>query len=306
MINALLPKLLQPLTRSLTTRRFLHPYLWRYLIRVRNYFATAGGDCEFVTTIEKTIKVRTNLSDHIESQLFWQGFQEADEGVLRLIYKYLPRDGIFFDIGANIGSLTLVGAKIASAGQIYAFEPSDHHCARLTYNLALNNFSNVTLIKKGLHSTSGTATLYRPSTDEMINNSGAASLYPNTTISEKLFNEKIELIKLDDFVEEQHIFRIDLIKIDIEGSEYNALLGGLATLKRFRPVVLIELDQDNLYRAGCTSADILNFWYSLDYQVSRINVYGEITPVNSDADLGRHQNLFCQPQRKELHFQEKL
>lgn len=297
MSHALLPRLLQPLARFVASHEALHPYLWKYLARLRTHYATQRPAPELETTIEDGIRVRTLLSDHIEAQLFWQGFQEADEGVLRLIRKHLPRDGVFIDIGANIGSFTVVGAHVARAGQVHSFEPSGHHHARLSHNVGLNGFTNVTLNQKGLHDQPGSATLFLPRAEGEVNNSGAASLYRDAARDGKQVTEEVALIRLDDYVADKGLSRVDMIKIDIEGAEFSALKGAVDTLRRFRPLVLMELDQDNLLRAGCTAGDILGFWRELGFQVGRIDNHGDTTPIHSEADLGPHQNLLCQPAR---------
>jgi len=268
--------------------------MWKYVVRIRDAFSCAKPGLELETKFANSIRIRTQLSDHIESQLFWQGFQEADRGVARLISTYLPRNGVFIDVGANIGSMTLLGAKVAAAGHVYAFEPSDHHSDRLAHNLKLNGFVNVTLVRKGVHERSGVALLYRPRTDHTVNNSGAASLYQNADWKADLATDQIHLTTLDDYVEEQGIARIDLVKIDIEGCEHHALRGGQRTLSRFRPRVLMELDQANLQRAGCSSDDILGFWSNLNYRVWSIGYSGELTPIRTARDLNPHQNLLCQ------------
>jgi FkbM family methyltransferase len=295
MLQALAVRLLQPLARMVAGCEALQPRLWKYVARIRGHFARVMPPLELETTIEKSIHIRTSLSDHIEAQLFWQGYQEADEGVLRLIKKLLPKDGVFIDIGANIGSFSLVAAHVAPKGEVHSFEPSGHHFSRLSHNVALNGFGNVVLNQKGLHDQPGTATLFLPKSVGEINNSGAASLYHDAAQSSgNQVTEEVSLIRLDDYVRDKAIDRIDMIKIDIEGAEFSALKGAVETLARFRPVVLMELDLDNLRRAGCEPAAIMDFWDDLDYQVGRIDTKGQASPIRSVADLSTHQNLLCQ------------
>lgn len=294
-MSALTAQILQPLVRVAVRCSPALPRLWKYVVMARMHYGKSVPPLEIETTFEGDIRIRALLSDHIEAQLYWQGFQEADEGVLRLIKRHLPNDGIFIDIGANIGSFTLVAARIASQGKVHAFEPSDHHFKRLSRNVALNDFNNVVLNKKGLNDEVGFATLFLPNLSGEINNSGAASLYSSTNASDIQVTENVELIPLDDYIHEHGVDRIDLIKIDIEGAEFNALRGSLATLQRFRPIVLMELDRDNLERAACKPNDILDFWHTLNYRISRIKCDGETVPINSEADLTQHQNLMCLP-----------
>ncbi|MDD2720516.1 MAG: FkbM family methyltransferase [Gallionella sp.] len=294
-MSKLTVQILQPLARLAVSLSPTFPRLWAYVVKARQHYARANPPLEIETVYEGDIRVRALLSDHIEAQLFWQGFQEADEGVLKRIKRHLPEDGTFIDIGANIGSFTLVAAHIAPHGQVHSFEPSDHHFCRLSHNVALNSFNNVTLNKLGLNDQPGSATLFLPSVCGEMNNSGAASLYAAASAPGAQVTEEVALVTLDDYVQEKNIQQIDLIKIDIEGAEFNALKGAAATLARFRPIVLMEMDKDSMQRAACKPEDILDFWRGLGYTVGRIANSGEITPINSTADLLYHQNLMCSP-----------
>jgi FkbM family methyltransferase len=266
---------------------------WSLVLRARNSFAQISPPLELETTFDNDIRIITSLSDHIESQVFWQGFQEADEGAIKILKNRLPVDGIFIDVGANIGTFTLVAAHQASRGQVHAFEPSAHHFARLARNVKLNHFSNVVLNRKGLYDQQGEAVLFLPSRTGEMNNSGAASLYPGNEA--KQVSEAISLVRLDDYIRDKNIERVDIIKIDIEGAEVKALIGAKSSLMRLRPLVIMELDLDNLSRAGYSPGEVLELWNSINYEVSIIRTTGEVTPVKNANEFGPHQNLECRP-----------
>jgi FkbM family methyltransferase len=287
--------LLQAIVRPALKTGLLKHVAWRLILKLRNEFAQAVPPVELETTFDENVRIVTSLSDHIESQVFWQGFQEADEGVILLLKRLLPPDGSFIDVGANIGTFTLVAARCAVRGQVHAFEPSAHHFARLAHNVALNDFKNVTLNRKGLYDQPGEAVLFLPSQTGEMNNSGAASLYTSGLEETRQVSEAVSLIRLDDYVREKSIGRVDIIKIDIEGAELKALEGARETIARFRPLVFMELDLDNLGRAERSPEEVLQYWKSLNYEVSIILVSGETVPVTSSKEFGSHQNLQCRP-----------
>ncbi|MCC2680650.1 MAG: Methyltransferase FkbM [Nitrosospira multiformis] len=288
-------RLLQAIARPALKTNLLKHAAWRLILKLRKEFAQAVPPVELETTFDENIRIVTSLSDHIESQVFWQGFQEADEGVILLLKRLLPPDGSFIDVGANIGTFTLVAAHRAVRGQVHAFEPSAHHFARLAHNIELNDFKNVTLNRKGLYDQPGEAVLFLPSQMGEMNNSGAASLYTSGLEETRQVSEAVSLIRLDDYVREKSIGRVDIIKIDIEGAELKALEGARETIARFRPLVFMELDLDNLRRAECSSEEVLQFWKSLNYEVSIIPINGKTVPVISSKEFGPHQNLQCRP-----------
>jgi hypothetical protein len=72
-------------------------------------------------------------------------------------------------------------------------------------------------------------------------------------------------MSLDDFIFKAGIKRVDFIKADIEGWELQMLMGAQMTLKRFRPAILIELDEHHLARAGGTLESAWSFLTGLGY-----------------------------------------
>jgi len=201
---------------------------------------------------------------------------------------------LFIDIGANVGTFTLVGAKRAPRGEVHAFEPSAYHFKRLADNIARNGFRNVQLNQLGLFDEATEATLYLPLARGEMSNTGAASMFKVEGVAAPLDQqETIRLMRLDDYVTARNLNRLDIIKIDIEGAELNALRGAVGTLRRFRPLVLMEVDLDNLSRAGSTPVEVLEFWHDLNYRVKRIDGSGSGTPIAAAEDLKPHQNIMC-------------
>jgi hypothetical protein len=83
---------------------------------------------------------------------------------------------------------------------------------------------------------------------------------------------EVNTIRLDDWARDAAIERLDFLKIDIEGSEYGALLGAqalLALLKRFRPVVVAELNSVCLSRDQRTPDDVLHLLAEAGYHLRR-------------------------------------
>lgn len=294
-MNTLIPRVLHLITRTMLRIRPLRPHAWKHIQALREYYARRSPSIELLTRFDAGIRARVSLSNHIEAQLFWQGFQEADESAVELFKRLLPSDGVFVDIGANIGSFTLVGAKYSPSGYTHAFEPSDFHRQRLSHNIELNGFHNITVNSVGLSDQSGEATLHIPISQGGMTNTGAASLYIEEVSSDLLKPEKVQLIRLDDYIEQQSIQRLDLIKIDVEGAELPALRGGHKTIARFQPLVIMEMDLNNLDRSGHSVSDVLDFWRELRYNLSIIESPMHLAPITHIEDIGPHQNLLCYP-----------
>lgn len=150
-----------------------------------------------------------------------------DRIALNIINKYLPENAVILDIGANIGSHTVYWALERNAKKIYSFEPLDATYEILERNVELNKLQNcVETYNVGLYSTECKAKVAQYN----IINIGNTSFTPEK-------NGKFVLKTLDSFDFKD---KIDLIKIDVEGAEVEVLQGGIKTLRKYKPVLVIE------------------------------------------------------------------
>lgn len=182
-------------------------------------------------------QMKLHIDDWIQENLYFLGHYEHAE--LKAIEPVLQEQSVFIDIGANIGLFTLYASKfIGEAGQIISFEPFSENFKALTQNLTLNNLSSVRVEKMAIGEKEGHLNLYY---DHEENNLGMVS----AKRLESSVEEKVNMISVDTYLGKKPLHRIDLIKIDIEGFEYPALLGMRKTLSTFHPSLLIELLDDN-------------------------------------------------------------
>jgi len=116
------------------------------------------------------------------------------------------------DIGAHIGAFSIFAAKRASKGKVFSFEPVPGNFALLRRNIESNRLANIVPINKGISD----ATTSR---EICLRNTGMHSFYLNKC-GEKT---TVEVTSLADFVHEYALPRIDFMKIDCEGAEYEIL-----------------------------------------------------------------------------------
>jgi len=258
--------------------------------KVRQYYIHHPK--EFWTKdFDGNLHIKINLSEHIGSQIFWRGAYSEDQ--LEIVNNLLKPDDTFFDIGANIGEFTLFVAKRVPLGNVYSFEPAEELFDRLSSNVVRNDFANVHLFQYALSDKEGETELYEPTTrfsDGSIN-AGLHSLYGNENDST---SESVSVTTLDDFVDHQGLEGIDLIKMDIEGSELRALRGGARTLRRFSPKLIIEVNASTCRRAGYEQQDILIYLRTFGYRFQRIDPRGKLSACDENS-LSDFQNIFCLP-----------
>jgi len=153
------------------------------------------------------------------------------------LLKYLLNDGgTFFDVGANIGSYTLVAAEQREA-YVHAFEPHPTTYEFLCDNVRLNHMRNVT-----------THCLAASDEDGALNLTNEAGSSTNRVQRRSSETIQVPCIKLSSFCS-QHGLKPDYLKIDVEGFEYE-VLAGLGTDLVFVKVAIIEISS----RAGAVCA----------------------------------------------------
>ncbi len=140
------------------------------------------------------------------------------------------KGGLFVDVGANFGWYSMLTAKLAPAATVIAVEPSRENYALLTKNIADNHLTNVVPLNKGAGATATEVSLYAHESD----NPGAHSIRKSTGEGA---GETISIEPLDRLLA-AHPGPINLMKIDVEGYEIDALLGASETLKRTNCIML--------------------------------------------------------------------
>src|SRR6185295_2231176 len=122
---------------------------------------------------------------------------------------------------------------------------------KLERNVSLNPFSNISIYRKGLGQIAATPQLIR------LNKHHGGMNRVQSPTTEGFESEKIELVRLDDEVRRMNVKRINLIKIDVEGYELNVVRGGLDTIRKFKPILFIELIEGNLRQYGQSSETLV-------------------------------------------------
>lgn len=175
--------------------------------------------------------------------------------------KYIVPNTMALDIGAHIGLHTVTMSKAVQGGTVIAFEPQKKVCRELAMNLLENGCHNVAILQCALGDENKTAYMGKP----VYGNEGARF------ISNQDFDEAVEMRTSDSFGLEH----ISFIKIDSENFEQEILRGAEETLRKNRPVLLVEI-QGNQIKAqedgvdmGLKTQESIEFLESMGYDVKR-------------------------------------
>jgi FkbM family methyltransferase len=132
---------------------------------------------------------------------------------------------VVVDAGAHIGGFTI--KVVNTAGKVIAFEPEPNNFQLLRLNT--KPYRNVEVHQKALWSKSGKARLYR----HKLNVGGSSILPLAPEITDCIVD--VETVRLDEVVS-----KVDFIKMDVEGSEIEALKGASMILEAYHPVIVME------------------------------------------------------------------
>lgn len=166
----------------------------------------------------------------------WLGTYEPH--LADVIRRFTPPGGVAFDLGANVGYITLLLAEtVGDAGRVYAFEPLPANLDRLRRAVALNHLEGcIEIVAAAVGERSGAGTF------QIHASGGMGRLRGGEGRSADFVDSlEVEVIALDDFVFERGNPPPDLVKVDLEGGEGRALRGMSRLLKTERPVLLVEL-----------------------------------------------------------------
>ena len=168
-------------------------------------------------------------------------------------FQALVRPGMrVLDIGANIGVYSAIAASRAGAsGRVIAVEPSDANCAFIRRTKELNNFAQLTVLTRAAAERSGPGKLFLNEENKADHRTFDADGSRSAVA--------VEFVTVDDLVSELGLERVDVMKIDVQGSEAAVLAGMQGLMAQAEPLrILMEFWPWGISRAGASPAQVLD------------------------------------------------
>lgn len=259
-------------------------------IILRRIFRFATSEV-WVSDFDGDLKMRLRLSDHMQRRIFWMGYYSAD--IVALLKVVLKPGMVVLDVGANIGEITLVSAQLVGAdGMVISFEPVSAIADRLTDHVKVNSLSRVIVNRYGLGKRQHeNVPIYASCGQNTVDaHNGLASLYGQSEGKEPI--GYVNVSTLDDSVVSLKLSRLDLIKIDIEGGEYDCLLGAESVLKKYHPMLIVEVQEFTAQKAGWSEADLFQYLEGFGYDFFSIGKKGNLIKLERHKPIV-FQNIFC-------------
>jgi FkbM family methyltransferase len=231
------------------------------------------------------IKFSLDIFDYQEYLIYY--YLENDTS--KIVLNYLPIvDGSIVDIGANIGQTSLWIAQylIEVEAEILAFEPYPSTFIKLQSNINLNDFNNIKVFNLALGNSNSEIDMV----EDYESNSGGYKILSESDIdSNKKKKTTVKQVKLDQFKDQ--LKKVNLIKIDVEGYEFEVLSGANELIRKHKPYLFIELSDANLRLQNSSAENLLSLIYSMGYTrivQSQTNI--EIEKLNiKDCSM----DIFC-------------
>lgn len=165
--------------------------------------------------------------------------------------------------------LPALSAACAADAKIWAYEPNDENfqCAQIT--TVINKLDNIVLENMGLGEKDGT--LYIRTKDEFGRGLGGASYIVNESDYDAVLDQEIRLAAIDTIIPQDR--NISIIQLDVEGHEQSVLAGALETIKRCKPVLILEIIPGcDLLSTGWFASNILSLGYEKQCELHVVNV----------------------------------
>ena len=211
----------------------------------------------------KGLSAQNLLERKVEPEFLW-------------IKEILGKNSVFIDVGANVGAYLYTLENHLKPENIYAFEPNQQLFKRLK-----RLFPKVNLFSLALSDVSTIAEFKIPVINgEKVHTRGTLQTSIKEKNEEKTILQKVEVKPLDDLVFDEvyieqgrnaqtnklNLKNLDFIKIDVEGNEMQTLRGAKKTIEKFKPILMVEMEQrhhkENLWTL---ISEIADWGYSVNF-----------------------------------------
>lgn len=218
------------------------------------------GDKRIVTK-EKNASVTFAVDprDLIQRSLLYE--QEYEPELTAILLRMLSPDDVVYDIGANIGYYSMLSLSVGS--RVFAFDPDPINVGLIKYHLELNGFNSCKLnvFECAIGSSNSEAIFYRAN----IANTGVSSMLKINGSYAKEFS--VEIFTLDHLIKEHSLIVPTILKIDVEGWEYEVFKGAEKLLNSEEAPRLIFFEANSNSEGEIQDHKLMDFLSKANYQI---------------------------------------
>lgn len=233
-------------------------------------------------------EVAFDFSDQLQRAMY---FELYDQPEINLLKKLLKKGDIFFDVGAYLGYYSLVASQlVGDSGQVHAFEPVPRLADNLKAIVKESGAPNITVNQVAVGEKDGRISIHVA--DQSSKNLATSSIFENGNQGATIV---VDRISLDSYCEINSIHRADFMKIDIEGSERECLLGMKSLLALTPPPdLLIEINPTVLRSRGLSSVSLTDLLFQVNYRLFKIQDFPfRLIPILRENEITSLINVYC-------------
>jgi FkbM family methyltransferase len=225
-----------------------------------------GKGYQDIISYDKGQKISLDLDDWVPFNIYFNGVYEWVQ--TKFFRNNIFSDMVIIDIGSHIGYYALQAAvRVGDSGHVHAFEPASDNFEKMETNIIRNGFTNISAYKFAVSDRCGSTEIFIGGE----RNTGTSGLSKPDNFAGRV--ERVDTITIDSWVEQFGIATVDLVKIDVEGSEIAVLKGGEELLKREDCLqLLIEMSDKHLRSQGSSSEALAEYMGTLGYEPFKITL----------------------------------
>ncbi len=187
-----------------------------------------------------------------------------DRGGIAYLNTAVENGQTVLDIGAHKGGyLYFMQKQVGNKGKVYAFEPQSNLYHYIKKVKTLFHWDNVTIEHLAISDETGETTLYIPGNKKSKGSSPGATIVEQKGKLDFEITETVATETLDNYCNRENIHP-QFLKIDVEGNELHVFKGGVETLKKYKPKILVEIEARHVGKEKVF--DTFKFLESLGYK----------------------------------------
>ncbi len=281
-----------------------HPFVNRILLFINRSLSSVtkfqlppSGTVTIKLSGGTKFKLLTNQTSYVTKLLYWNGASQFE--YTSIFERLAKKIDSFMDIGANTGYYSILATAVNRKISVHSFEPAQGPAHYLRKNIVINQFgNNIKAHDIALSDKESEVEFYEVQNAKyryLAHNLGGVGSLKKESDSKRT-STIVKTLPLDKFVVRENIQKIDLIKIDTEGTEHLILNGGRQTISQFKPIIICEtlFHQIEKELESIMKSHGYEFYNHLDQKLYRVNT------LVREKDNGVRDCFFVHPEKFHL------
>ncbi|HNY03012.1 MAG TPA: FkbM family methyltransferase [Bacteroidales bacterium] len=246
---------------------------------------------------KESLKIACNQTSYVTHLLFWNGYMNYEYTPIFL--SLVKKIQSFYDVGANLGYYSLLAKSVNPDMEVVCFEPAAGPLFYLRENIRLNNFSRMKAEPVALSHMTGEIEFHEVRNKKytyLEHNLAGESNAGSKTTGLNFVVTKVPTLTLDEYVRKNQVTRIDLMKLDTEGTEHLILQHATHVLGTLRPVIICE----TLYNRIEKDLEEIMRRYGYEFYNETGDGLVKVSTIIRTTDDGVRNCFFVHPDKVEL------